>query len=152
MFPSIINLSMKLGSYHTKKLSNGLNLMILTRPMQPIVVSPRRCPCPLVVSRVHTAWPVSACRCPCPRVVARVCMSLPVSALRCPCLRVVARVRTCCLWSARRSPRPFMFVGGRFHLWAVRLRLWAVVFIQGCPSSFMGNSRVWWWGAIGWWW
>ena len=34
---SIIELSMKLGSYHTNKFSKGLNLVILTRPMQPTV-------------------------------------------------------------------------------------------------------------------
>jgi hypothetical protein len=34
---SITELSMKLGSYHTKKFNKGLNLMILIRPMQPIV-------------------------------------------------------------------------------------------------------------------
>ena len=37
--------------------------------------------------------------------------------------------------------------------------MWAVIFVWGClssfvgsPSSFVGNSRVWWWGVIGWWW
>ena len=34
---SITKLFMKLGSYHTKKFNKGLNLMILIRPMQPIV-------------------------------------------------------------------------------------------------------------------
>ena len=36
------------------------------------------------------------------------------------------------------------------------LRLWAVVFVWGRPSlfmgglsSFVGNGRVWWWGAVG---
>ena len=96
-------------------------------------VSARRCPCLLVVSRVHASWPVSARRCPCPRVVARVCVSFPVSARRCPCPRVVACVRMCCPWSTRHSPHPFTFVGGRFRSWA-----WVVAFICGRSSSFGG--------------
>ena len=127
-------------------------------------VSPRCCPCPLVISRVHVSWPVSAHRCLCPRVVACVHASLPVSMRHCPC----------CLWSTHRSPCLFTFVGGHFHSWAwvvAFIRGWlssfgggclhsgAVVFVQGRPSSFVGgpssfvgNGRVWWWGAIGWWW
>ena len=128
----------------------------------------------LIVARVPSSLPMSPRRFPCPRVVACVRASLPVSACCCPCPRIVARVRTCCPWSARRSPRPFTFMGGCFRSWAwvvafVRGRLssfWGgclrsevVVFVWGCPSSFVGgpssfvgNSRVWWWGAVGWWW
>ena len=82
-------------------------------------VSPRHCPCPLIISCVHALWPVST-RCGlCPRIVACICM--------------------CCLWSACRSPHPFMFVGGHFCLWA-----WVVAFIHGQSSSFGGiRDRSW---------
>ena len=93
----------------------------------------------LVVARVRSTSPMSARRFPCPRVVACVCASLPVSVHRSPCLRVVPRVRAllpmstrCCpclhvLPVVRTSfPRPFMFMGGRFHLWA-----WVVAFVRG---------------------
>ena len=55
-------------------------------------MSARRCPCPLVISRVHASWPVSARRCPCLHIVARVCMSFPVFARCCPCLRSGASI------------------------------------------------------------
>ena len=99
-------------------------------------VSPRRRPCPLIVSCVHASWPVSMRCCTCLRVVARVRVLLPVSAHRCPCPCVVARVHTCCPWSARRSPCPFTFVGGRFRSWA-----WVVAFIRG-RSSLFGGVRL----------
>ena len=108
----------------------------------------------LIVACVPSSLPMSPRCFLCPHVVACVRASLPVSACCCPCPRVVACVHTCCPWSACCSPHPFTFVGGRFRLWA-----WAVVFVWGRlssfvggPSSFMGNGRVWSWGAIGWWW
>ena len=86
----------------------------------------RRCPCPRVVSRVHTLFPVSARRCLRPRVSACVCASLPTSTCHCPCPRIVARVHTSLPVSACRCPRPFSFVGvGGSLCW------WAVVFIHG---------------------
>ena len=110
-------------------------------------VSAHRRPCPLVFSCVHKSCPVSACHCPCLRDIPCVCMSLPVSVHRCLCPHVLPV-------SAHRSPCPFTFVGSRFCLW-----VWVVAFVHGQlslfmggPSSFVGNSRVWWWGAIGWWW
>ena len=90
-------------------------------------VSPHRCPCPLIVSRVHASWPVSARRCPCPRVVACVRMLFPVSTHRSPCPHVVA----CVAHGPRVVPR-------------VHSCLWAVVFICGWSSSFGGiHLRSW---------
>ena len=102
-------------------------------------MSPRCCPCPLIVSHVHVSWPVSARCCPCPRIIACVHVSFPMSAHCCPCLRIVACICMCCLWSACRSPHPFMFVGGHFCSWA-----WVVAFIHGQSSSFGGiRDRSW---------
>ena len=81
-------------------------------------------PCPLVVSHVHVSWlccPWSTHRCP---WSAHRCLW---SAHRCPW----SAHR--CLWSTRHSPRPFTFVGIRFHSWA-----WVVVFVHGRSSSFGG--------------
>ena len=94
-------------------------------------------PCPRIVACVCASLPVSACHCPCPRVVPCVHVSLPMSARHCLCLHVLPVV--CALFPT------FVGVGGSLHLWAV-------IFVWGRPSSFVGNGRVWWWGAVGWWW
>ena len=106
----------------------------------------------LIVARVPSLSPMSARHFPCPCVMACVCALLPVSTHHClcphvvphvralcPCLRIVACICMCCLWSACRSPHPFMFVGGHFCLWA-----WVVAFIHGQSSSFGGvRDRSW---------
>ena len=78
----------------------------------------------LVVARVHTY-------CPCPHVLPVVRALFPASV------------------HVRGRSFSFMGMGGSLHSWAV-------IFVRGHPSSFMGgpssfvgNGRVWWWGAVG---
>ena len=121
----------------------------------------------LIVACVRSLLPMAACCFPCPHIVACVCASWPVSACCCLCSCVVPCVRTLLLISMHCCPCPhmlpmvctsfptsvhvhgqsfsFMSMGGSLHSWTV-------VFIQGHLSLFMGKGRVWWWGAVGWWW